>query len=103
MYQVIKQVHTNYINNSLLQNKTITIKELKKHLLLKFSLNISPSYLHRVVKKIRFSLKKVELEHKPNTCYDKVKDVTTSLNSFLSTTKNKQIKKDKFLNKNRLY
>lgn len=32
----LKQVHINYINNCLLQNKTITIKELKKHLLLEF-------------------------------------------------------------------
>jgi len=47
----IKQVHINYINNCLLQNKTITMKKLKEHLLLEFSLNISHSHLHRVVKK----------------------------------------------------
>ena len=51
----LKQVHINYINNCLLQNKTITIKELKKHLLLKFSLHISLSHLHRIVKKLGFS------------------------------------------------
>ena len=51
----IKQVHINYINNCLLQNKTIIIKELKKHLLLKFSLHISLSHLHRIVKKLGFS------------------------------------------------
>ena len=45
------------------------IKELKKHLLLEFPLNISPSHLHRVVKKIGFSLKKVKLEYKPNTWF----------------------------------
>ena len=65
-----------------MQNKTITIKELKKHLLLEFSLNISHSLLHRVVKKIGFSLKKVKLEHKLNTCYDKVKDINTLLKEF---------------------
>ena len=66
-----------------MQNKTITIKELKKHLLLEFSLNIL--HLHRVVKKIGFSLKKVKLEYKPNTCYDKVKDVNTLLKEFYFT------------------
>jgi hypothetical protein len=30
----LKQVHLNYINNCLLQNRIIDIKELKKHLLL---------------------------------------------------------------------
>ena len=78
----LKQVHINYTNNCLLQNKTITIKELKKHLLLEFSLNISPSHLHRVVKKIGFSLKKVKLKHKPNSCHDKVKDVNILLIEF---------------------
>ena len=68
-----KQVHINYIHNCSLQNKTITVKELKKHLLLEFSLNISPSHLHSVVKKIGFSLKKVKLEHKPSTCMIKLK------------------------------
>lgn len=88
----LKQVHINYINNCLLQNKTITIKELKKHLLLEFSLNISPSHLHRVVKKIGFSLKKVKLEHKPNTCYDKVKDVNFLLKEFYLTVNKFKIK-----------
>ena len=78
----IKQVHINYVNNSLLQNKTITIKELKKYLLLEFSLNISHSHLHCVLKKIGFSLKKVKLEHKSNTCYDKVKDVNNLWKEF---------------------
>jgi len=88
----LKQVHINYINNCLLQNKTITIKELKKHLLLEFSLNISPSHLHRVVKKIGFNLKKVKLEHKPNTCYDKVKDVNLLLKEFYLTVNKFKIK-----------
>ena len=88
----LKQVHINYINNCLLQNKTITIKELKKHLLLKFSLNISLSHLHRVVKKIGFSLKKVKLKHKPNTCYDKVKDIDTLLKEFYLTVNKFKIK-----------
>ena len=47
--------------------------------MLEFSLNISHSHLHRVVKKIGFSLKKVKLEHKPNTCHDKVKDINILL------------------------
>jgi hypothetical protein len=88
----LKQVHINYINTCLLQNKTITIKELKKHLLLKFFLNISLSHLHRVVKKIGFSLKKVKLEHKPNTCYDKVKDIDTLLKEFYLTVNKFKIK-----------
>jgi transposase len=88
----LKQVHINYINNCLLQNKTITIKELKKHLLLEFSLNTSPSHLHRVVKKIGFSLKKVKLKHKPNTCYDKVKDVNILLKEFYLTVHKFKIK-----------
>jgi len=50
--------------------------------LLKFSLNISHSYLHRVVKKIGFRLKKAKLEHKPNICYDEVKDINSLLKEF---------------------
>jgi hypothetical protein len=88
----IKQVYINYINNCLLQNKTVTIKELKKHLLLELFLNISPSHLHRVVKKIGFSLKKVKLEHKLNTCYDKVKDINTLLKEFHLTVNEFKIK-----------
>ena len=88
----IEQVYINYINNRLLQNKTITIKELKKHLLLEFSLNISYSHLHRVVKKIELSLKKVKLQHKPNTYYDKVKDVNTLLKEFYLTVNEFKIK-----------
>ena len=88
----LNQVHINYINNYLLQSKTITIKELKKHLLLEFSLNTSPSHLHRVVKKIGFSLKKVKLKHKPNTCYDKVKDVNILLKEFYLTVHKFKIK-----------
>ena len=60
--------------------------------MLEFSLNISPSHLHRVVKKIGFSLKKVKLEHKPNTCYDKVKDVNTLLKEFYLTIDKFKIK-----------
>jgi len=60
--------------------------------LLEFSLNISHSHLHRVVKKIGFSLKKVKLEHKPNTCYDKVKDVNTLLKEFYLTVYKFKIK-----------
>lgn len=37
----IKQIHINYINNCLLQNKMITIKKLKENLMLRFSLNIA--------------------------------------------------------------
>ena len=60
--------------------------------MLKFFLNISPSHLHRVVKKIGFSLKKVKLEHKPNTCYDKVKDVNILLKEFYLTVNKFKIK-----------
>ena len=75
-----------------MQNKTITIKKLKKHVLLEFSLNISPSHLHRVVKKIGFSLKKVKLEHKPNICYDKIKDVNILSKEFCLTVNEFKIK-----------
>jgi hypothetical protein len=60
--------------------------------LLEFSLNTSPSHLHRVVKKIGFSLKKVKLKHKPNTCYDKVKDVNILLKEFYLTVHKFKIK-----------
>ena len=50
--------------------------------MLEFSLKISHSHLHRVVKKIGFSLKKVKLKHKPNVCYNKVKDINTLLKEF---------------------
>jgi len=50
----IKKIHIDYINKCLLENKTITIKELKKHLLLEFSLNLSHSHLYHVVKRIGF-------------------------------------------------
>ena len=50
--------------------------------MLEFFLNISHSHLIRVVKKIGFSLQKVKLEHKPNTCYDKVRDANTLLKEF---------------------
>jgi transposase len=42
----------------------MTIKQLRKYLVLKFSLNISHSHLNRIVKKIGFILKKVKFEHK---------------------------------------
>jgi len=58
--------------------------------LLGFSLNISHS--HHIVKKIGFSLKKVKLEHKPNTCYDKVKDINTLLKKFYLTVNKFKIK-----------
>jgi hypothetical protein len=60
--------------------------------LLKFSLNISLSHLHRVVKKIGFSLKKVKLEHKLNNCYDKVKDINILLKEFYLTANKCKIK-----------
>jgi hypothetical protein len=44
------------------------------------------------VKKIGFSLKKVKLEHKPNTCYDRVKDVNTLLKEFYLTIDKFKIK-----------
>jgi len=50
----IKKIHIDFINKCLLENKTITIKQLKEYLMLKFSLNISHSHLSRVVKKNRF-------------------------------------------------
>ena len=53
----IKKIHIDFINKCLLENKTITIKQLKEYLMLKFSLNISHSHLSRVVKKIGFSLR----------------------------------------------
>ncbi len=65
----LKQVHINYINNGLSQNKTINIKKLKEYILLEFSLKISESHLSHVVKKIGFSLKKILFKHKQNTCY----------------------------------
>ena len=37
----LKQVHINYLNNCLSQNKTITMKKLKEYILLEFSLKIS--------------------------------------------------------------
>ena len=40
--------------------------------MLKFFLNISHSYLNRVVTKIGFSLKKVKLKYKPKIRYGKV-------------------------------
>ena len=60
--------------------------------MLEFSLNISQSHLHCVVNKIGFSLKKVKLEHKPNTYYDKVKDVNTLLKEFYLTVNAFKIK-----------
>ena len=50
----IKKIHIDYINKCLLENKTITIKQLREYLILKFSLTISHSHLSRVVKKIGF-------------------------------------------------
>jgi len=56
--------------------------------LLEFSLNISHSHVHGIMKKIGFILKKIKLEHKSNTCYDKIKDINcldeTSLSSLLT-------------------
>ena len=65
----LKQVHINFINNCLLQNKTITMKKLKEYILLEFSLKISESHLSHVVKKSGFSLKKISFKHKRNTHY----------------------------------
>jgi len=81
----IKKIHSDYIYKCLLENKTITIKQLREYLMLKFFLNISHSHLSCVVKKIGFSLKNVKLEHKPKTYYDKVKDVNTLLKEFYLT------------------
>ena len=78
----IKKIHIDYINKCLLENKTITIKQLKEYLMLKFSLNISHSHLSRVVKKIGFSLKKVKLEHRPKTRYGKIINMNNLLQEF---------------------
>ena len=78
----IKKIHIDYINKCLLENKTITIKQLREYLMLKFSLNISHSHLSRVVKKIGFSLKKVKLEHKPKTRYGKIININNLLQEF---------------------
>jgi transposase len=75
----LKQV---YINNCLLQNKTITIKKLREYLIFTFSLNISHSHLSRVVKKIGFSLKKVKLEHRPKTRYSKIININNLSQEF---------------------
>jgi hypothetical protein len=48
----VKQIHINYTNNSnncLLQNKIMAIKKLRENLMLRFFLNISYSYLNRLV------------------------------------------------------
>ena len=45
----LKRVHINYINNCLLQNKTITIKELKNHKYIKL-------YVKNVLSFFRFCL-----------------------------------------------
>ena len=78
----IKKIHIDFINKCLLENKTITIKQLREYLMLKFSLNISHSHLSRVVKKIGFSLKKVKLEHRPKTCYGKIININNLLQEF---------------------
>jgi transposase len=78
----IKKIHIDFINKCLLENKTITIKQLKEYLMLKFSLNISHSHLSRVVKKIGFSLKKVKLEHRPKTRYGKIININNLLQEF---------------------
>ena len=78
----IKKIHIDYINKCLLENKTITIKQLREYLMLKFSLNISHSHLSRVVKKIGFSLKKVKLEHRPKTRYGKIININNLLQEF---------------------
>jgi len=78
----IKRIHIDYINNCLLQNKTITIKKLREYLILTFSLNISHSHLSRVVKKIGFSLKKVKLEHRPKTRYGKIININNLSQEF---------------------
>jgi transposase len=78
----VKKIHIDYINKCLLENKTITIKQLREYLMLKFSLNISHSYLSRVVKKIGFSLKKVKLEHRPKTRYGKIININNLLQEF---------------------
>ena len=78
----IKKIHIDYINKCLLENKTITIKQLRKYLMLKFSLNISQSHFSRVVKKIGFSLKKVKLEHRPKTRYGKIININNLLQEF---------------------
>ena len=78
----IKKIHIDYINKCLLENKTITIKQLREYLMLRFSLNISHSHLSRVVKKIGFSLKKVKLEHKPKTRYGKIININNLLQEF---------------------
>ena len=58
------------------------MKKLKEHLLLEFSLKISESHLRHVVKKIGFSFKKVKLEHRPKTHYDKIIDINNLLQEF---------------------
>ena len=78
----VKKIHIYYINKCLLENKTITIKQLREYLMLKFSLNISHSHLSRVVKKIGFNLKKVKLEHRPKTRYGKIININNLLKEF---------------------
>ena len=52
----IKKIHIDYINKCLLENKTITIKQLTEDLMLKFSLNSSHSHLSRVLRQFSFRM-----------------------------------------------
>jgi hypothetical protein len=80
----LKQVHINYINNCLFRNKKIFITRI---FFKYFNFTFTP-----YCEKIGFSLKKVKLKHKPNTCYDKVKDVNILLKEFYFTVNKFELK-----------
>ena len=87
----VKKTYVNFIKESLIKDRTLTIKDLTDKLNTKFKVKLSQQHIAQVVRDNNITLKRLRLRHEPVLRYKKPIDINKQLKAFYDVIKKTNI------------